>query len=163
MQARYDEAGELAVETTHRVLDRIAGLGPERVTPWTDEVDLAVFNPSPFPVTDVVRLPLDGFPPITGNAAGFAVPPLLALSLQPDVGLTIDGAPARVVPDDASRFRLVPEHQLLAAEFVAADVPAFGWKRLRLAPAPDRPDDVDDGPLIISGRRQRSRWPTTAR
>ena len=144
MQSRYDEAGELAVETTTRILDRVAGLSAERITPWTDAVDLAVFNPSPFPVTDVVRLPLDGFPPITGNAAGFSVPPLLALSLQTDVGLTVDGAPARVVPDHTPRFRLLPEHPLLAAEFVVEDVPAFGWKRVSLAPGPRSDDTVDN-------------------
>jgi alpha-mannosidase len=148
MQARYDEAGELAHETTTRVLERIAGLGAERVSPWTDAVDVAVFNPSPFPVTDVVRLPLDGFPPITGNAAGFSVPPLLALSLQGDVGLTVDGAPARVVPDHTPRFRLLPEHQLLAAEFVVEDIPAFGWKRVAIAPGPRTDDEVDDGLVI---------------
>jgi mannosylglycerate hydrolase len=145
MQARYDEAGELAHETTTRVLERIAGLGSERVSPWTDTVDLAVFNPSPFPVTDVVRLALDGFPPIVGNAAGFSVPPLLALSLQGDVGLTLDGAPARVVADHSARFGLLPEHQLLATEFVVEAVPAFGWKRVPLAPGPRTDDTVDDG------------------
>ncbi|MFL6239839.1 MAG: glycosyl hydrolase-related protein [Actinomycetes bacterium] len=145
MQARYDEAGELAHETTTRVLERIAGLGTERLSPWTDTVDVAVFNASPFPMTDVVRLPLDGFPPIVGNAAGFSVPPLLALSLQGDVGLTIDGAPARVVADHTARFGLLPEHQLLATEFVVEDVPAFGWKRVALAPGPRTDDTVDNG------------------
>ena len=59
MQARYDTAEELAQQTTTRVLERLAGLGPKRRTPAGDQFDVAVFNPSPHSRTDVVRLPLD--------------------------------------------------------------------------------------------------------
>src|SRR5207244_12348862 len=55
MGARYDAAEELASETATRALERIAGLGAERRSPWGESFDLAVFNPSPHPRTDVVR------------------------------------------------------------------------------------------------------------
>ncbi|MBO0731107.1 MAG: hypothetical protein J2P57_17755, partial [Acidimicrobiaceae bacterium] len=38
MLARYDEAEELADETTTRVLSRLAGLATDRSVPWLDEV-----------------------------------------------------------------------------------------------------------------------------
>jgi hypothetical protein len=145
MLGRYAEAGELAEETTSRIIERIAGVGPERITPWSDEVDIAVFNPLPFPVTDVVRLPLDGFPPYSGTTEQFGVHPLLGMSLQRKIGITIDGTPVRLMPDTNPRFRLIPEHRVWVAEIVAADVPAFGWKRLHLAPGEPTPDETDDG------------------
>jgi alpha-mannosidase len=62
MAARFDTAVELADQTTARVLERLAGLGPERRVPWSTELDVAVFNPSPFTRTDVVTIALVGFP-----------------------------------------------------------------------------------------------------
>ncbi|MDX6285171.1 MAG: 2-O-(6-phospho-alpha-D-mannosyl)-D-glycerate hydrolase [Frankiales bacterium] len=149
MQSRYDEAGELASETTHRILDRIAGLGPERRTPWRNDVDVAVFNPSPFPVTDVVRIPVDGFPPVVTSRHEVGIHPLVALSMRPGVGIAVHGVPARVIPGEGERrFRLIPEHDVWETEVVATDVPAFGWKRLRLTPGEPTTDAVDDGRQI---------------
>src|SRR5262249_59375976 len=51
--ARLAEAEGLAHETVARLLGRLAGLGIERRTPWTVEQEIAVFNPSPHPRTDV--------------------------------------------------------------------------------------------------------------
>jgi 2-O-(6-phospho-alpha-D-mannosyl)-D-glycerate hydrolase len=151
MLSRYDEAGELAAETTARMLDRIAGLSTERLSAWADEVDIAVFNPNPYPVTDVVRIPVEGFPPISGNEETYGVHPLTMISLQRS-GIVVDGAPARIVPGDADRrFRLVPEHAVWEAEVIARDVPAYGWRRMRLGRGELARDDVDDGPAISLG------------
>jgi alpha-mannosidase len=153
MQARYDEASELASETTNRVIDRVAGLGPERRTPWRNDVDVAVFNASPFPVTDVVRIPVDAFPPVVTSRSELGIHPLVALSMRHGAGIAVDGVPARVVPGEGERrFRLVPEHDVWETEVVVTDVPAFGWKRLRLTPGEQTSDEVDDGREISTDR-----------
>ncbi len=70
MEGRFDTANGLADATAARLIERIAGLGPERRTPWTEEFDVAVFNPSPHPRTDVVHIAIDGFPPIAQAGDG---------------------------------------------------------------------------------------------
>lgn len=145
MLARYDEAEELAAETTARLLERIAGLDVERETPWSDELDVAVFNPSPFPRTDAVRFALDPRSWIEIRGDEIDVHPLLRAALSAQ-GYTADGRPARILPaDETDRIRLFPERPGLSVELVAADVPAFGWKRVRLRPSAAHPDEEDDG------------------
>lgn len=109
MAARYDTSEEIAAETTTRVIERIAGLGPERRVPWKDSVTLAVFNPSPHPRTDIVRFPLDGYPLFGGSGESESV------------------------------------------KLVATDVPAFGYKLVRLAPSEESADMIDDGREISAG------------
>jgi alpha-mannosidase len=151
MQARYDEAQELADETTQRMLSRLAGLGPERTLRWHDEVDVAVFNPSPHPRTDVVRFPLEGYPFSTIQHYDLAVHPLTLASLM-GKGVTVDGAPARVLVDDTpDRIRVIPEQDPWTVEWVAEAVPAFGWRRYRLALGNAAPDDHDEGREIAAG------------
>ncbi len=151
MLARYDASEELAHETTLRLLERIAGLGTDRQPPRTNEagerlktVRIAVFNPSPHPRSDLVRLPLDGFP--TATAAG--VNPLLSknhfATTTRDRGFTVDGEPARLIPDDGRiRPRLAPDQPVHDVEFVARDLPPFGWKSFELARSPDWPETSD--------------------
>ncbi|MEW6267957.1 MAG: glycosyl hydrolase-related protein, partial [Thermodesulfobacteriota bacterium] len=148
MEARYDAATELARETASRALERIAGLGLERRGAWSADVELAVFNPTPHCRTDVVRFALDPARWLEFRGEGgrhLALHPLLRANLER--GFTIDGVPARVVADHGTdRVRLVPDRAPLAVEAVVRDVPPFGWKRLRLAPAADVPEEVvDDG------------------
>ena len=154
MQARYDTAEELAQQTTTRVLERLAGLGPKRRTPAGDQFDVAVFNPSPHSRTDVVRLPLD---PATwfefgGELArGLSLHPWLLAGLTTQ-GFTVDERPARLVADGTGgRLRLTPETPPQSIEFVAADVPAFGWRRFTVAPSSAHPDHEDDGREITGG------------
>jgi len=145
MEARYYEAHELAGETTARVLERLAGLGAERRVPWTSELDIAVFNPSPRVRTDVVRFELDGFPLYQVTQAGLDVHPF-ALASSAHHGFVVDGAPARmVVTDSPHRVRMLTESPAVDVEFVARDIPAFGWRRYRLAPGPAAPDEHDGG------------------
>ena len=154
MQARYDSAEELAQQTTVRVLERLAGLGPERRTPSTDAFDVAVFNPSPHTRTDVARLVLD---PATWF--GFGGEAAREMSLHPWVlagvttaGFTVDGRPARLVVDATpGRLQLTPEAPPLCVEFVATDVPAFGYRRCRLTPSPAHADESDGGREIGCG------------
>src|ERR1700733_7204612 len=80
MRARYDEAQELADETTLRMLSRLAGMGSERIVPWRDEVEVAVFNPSPHARTDLVRFPLEGYPFNAIKSGHLAVHPLTIAS-----------------------------------------------------------------------------------
>jgi alpha-mannosidase len=150
MLARYDEAEELASETTARILSRLAGLGAKREVAWADELDVAVFNPSPHPRTDVVRFPLDAHPfsAFVGDNQG--VHPL-ALASALGGGITVDGVPARVVVDDsADRVRVFPEQHPWTVEWMATDIPGFGWRRFHLGRGPSAPDQVDDGRAIAA-------------
>lgn len=150
MEPRYDAAIELAGETTRRVLERLAGLGAERRVPWTDEIDVAVFNPSPVPRTEAVRFAFEGHPAfeVTGDAQRLHPATLASLVHR---GVTVDGAPARVLGSaDTGRLRVIPEQVPWDVEFVAAEVPAFGWRRYHLAPGPDVRDEVDSEPTIVS-------------
>jgi hypothetical protein len=152
MGGRFDTAEGLAESTTARVLERIAGLGPERRTAWAEHLDVAVFNPSPHPRTDLVRIPLDGFPPVrqAGDVAELH-PAILAALLRP--GFTVDGAPARMVSaQDPTRFQAITHAAPIDLEVVVAEIPAFGWRRVTVAPN-DRgaPDRVDDGREISAG------------
>jgi hypothetical protein len=148
MDARYDEAVELAGATAARVLERVAGLGAERRVPWTTELDVAVFNPSPFPRTDVVRFALDGFPLYRVRQTGLDVHPF-ALAAMTERGFTVDGEPARTIVDERpARVRMLPESPALDVEFVAREVPAFGWRRYRMTPASEQRDEHDDATEI---------------
>ena len=155
MRARYDAAEELAAETATRVLERLAGLGADRRTPREQEIDLAVFNPSPHSRTDIVRFALepDAWFEFGGDTARtMALHPWLHATLS-TAGFTVDGIPARLVRDDSTcRVRLLPEVPPLSVEFVAANVPAFGWRRFRLAPGPEHAE-VEDGEPVIANEQ----------
>ncbi len=146
MQGRFDTAEGLAESTTARVLERLAGLGPERRTPWSDRLDVAVFNPSPHSRTDVVRIPLDGFPPVRLAGDVQDLHPSILAGLVHS-GFTVDGTPARVVASqDATRFQVITSAAPLDLEVVIEDVPAFGWRRVAIAPSDEAaPDTIDDG------------------
>ena len=150
MLGRYDIAEGLARETTQRMLDRIAGLGARREVPWTQGWDVAVFNPSPDPRTDVVRFPLEPYPPFGGADERFH--PMLAANVRPQ-GFTVDGKPVRHVPAaEPNRVRLIPNQDDWEVEFVAADVPAFGYRTFRLEHVDEKiRDEVDDGRSITAG------------
>lgn len=152
MLARYDAASELAHETTMRVCERIAGLGPQRRVAFTDEPEIAVFNPSPHPRTDVVRFALDAYPPFAGADEPRPIHPLLWANMRPG-GWTVDGKAARLVPhDEGKRVRIINEQRDWAVEFVADDIPSFGYRRFKLERTEEPFDDeVDDGREISAG------------
>jgi hypothetical protein len=146
MQGRYDDAEGLGRATVQRVLERLGGRRGTRTTPWSDTQDVVVFNASPDPGTGVVLVPLDAFPPWRVSAGRFDLHPL---ALSSFTGLSVDGAPARLVPShDPNRVRFLPGSGALDVEFVAHDVPAFGSRRYRLTPAEPVPDTVDGGETI---------------
>src|SRR5207249_3051785 len=107
--------------------------------------DLAVFNPSPHPRTDVVRfapVPRSWIELGVGNEV--SVHPWLQIGLTAE-GYTVDGQPARLVADEGTdRIRLLADVPARTIEFVAAAVPAFGWRRFRLAPSGRHPDLEDE-------------------
>ncbi|MGZ4799764.1 MAG: glycoside hydrolase family 38 N-terminal domain-containing protein [Acidimicrobiia bacterium] len=151
MAARFDTATELADQTTSRMLERLAGLGPERRVPWSTELDIAVFNPSPVVRTDVVSIRLDGYPVYRVSDVTQDIHPL-ALAGALVTGYTANGLPARVTSSpDPGRVRMLNEFPALDVEVVVADIPPFGWRRVRLAPGPESPDQVDDGRDISAG------------
>jgi mannosylglycerate hydrolase len=152
MLGRYDAAEELAHETTMRMCERIAGLSPQRRVAFTDEPDIAVFNPSPHPRTDVVRFNLDAYPPFAGADEPRPIHPLVWANMRPG-GWTVDGRPARlVVNDEGKRVRIINEQRDWAVEFVATDVPAFGYKRFAIRrTTEEHPDEIDDGREISAG------------
>ncbi|MHB8463297.1 MAG: glycoside hydrolase family 38 N-terminal domain-containing protein [Acidimicrobiales bacterium] len=145
MLTRYDNTIGLARETTARALERLSGLDPARSVEWRDGTDVAVWNPSPHPRTDVVRFALDAHPVFMIGSPGDEIHPVVLASLTSQ-GMTIDGAPARVVEsEDDGRVRLTPEQKAWDVEWIANDVPAFGHKRYRLAPGPACPAQRDAG------------------
>lgn len=152
MLARYDAAEEMARETTMRMCERIAGLGPQRRVAFTDEPEIAVFNPSPHPRTDVVRFNLDAYPPFAGQDEPRPIHPLVWANMRPG-GWTVNGEPARlVVHDEGKRVRITNEQRDWAVEFVAKDVPAFGYARFRIGRTDvEHPDEIDDGREISAG------------
>ena len=152
MLSRYDAAEELGRETTERVLERLAGLATERTTAWSDEPDLAVFNPSPHPRSDVVRFALDPWPGmLSGLSEQRGAHPLLIANLR-EQGYTADGAPVRFVPSTRDGRSWPADQRPFDLEFVVRDVPAFGWRRVRLERCPERaPDETDQGREIESG------------
>ncbi len=146
MVARYDDAEGLGVATLQRLLERLAGLAVTRETPWRDGQDVVVFNASAAPRTDVVRVPLEAFPPWRVSVTRFDMHPLAMPTFH---GVTVDGRPARLVQsDDPTRVRFLPGLGGLDVEFVAADVPAFGTRRYNVAPADELLDADDDGRVI---------------
>ena len=68
------------------------------------------------------------------------------------MGFTVDGAPARAVAsEDQRRVRWMPGQQPLDLEVVVDDVPAFGWRRLRVRLSDPIDDEEDDGREIEAG------------
>jgi hypothetical protein len=152
MHGRYDTAEGLAESTTLRTLERLAGLGLERRTPWSERFDVAVFNPSPHIRTDVVRIPIDGFPPIRQAGDVNDLHPVLLAGLV-QRGFTADGMPARIVASaDPTRFQVITQTAPIDLEVVVEDVPAFGWRRIAVAPNDvSAPDSIDDGNQVDAG------------
>ncbi len=149
MVARYDDAEGLATATLQRALERIAGQNDVRDTPSGEAQAAVVFNASASPRTDVVRVPLEGFPPWWASITRFDMHPLSMPSFR---GVTVDGRPARLVAaDDPTRVRFLPGLGGLDVEFVAVDVPAFGARRYSVEPAPAALDEVDDRRAIDAG------------
>ncbi len=137
MRPRFDTARELADQTATRCLERLAGLGAERRPPWTGEFDVLVANPSPRQRTDVVRFPFDFHPYVVPEANPLdAVHPTVLHDLG-RMRFTVDGEPARLVPAEVGRLKLVPERGVFDLEFVARDVPPLGVRRARVRLAPD--------------------------
>ncbi len=149
MQARYDDAEGLGTATVQRVLERIAGQNITRDTPKSEAQTAVVFNASATARTDVVRIPLDGFPPWWASMTRFDMHPLSMPSFR---GVTVDGRPARLVAGvDSTRVRFLPGLGGLDVEFVAVDVPAFGAKSYTVEPTGAALDEVDEHPAIDAG------------
>jgi len=82
VRARFDDVEGLATQTATRILERLAGLEIERCVPWSVEQEIVVFNPSPHPRTDVVRVSLDAYPAMRLPLGQPEFPPLLIASLS---------------------------------------------------------------------------------
>lgn len=151
MLGRYDYAFEIARETAKRECERIAGLDVTRRIDWSDEITLAVFNPSPHTRTDVVRFPVQGYPPFD-NSEHHSIHPLNWINMRLDKGWEVDGRAARRVPVEThDRVRIINEQSDFDVEFVAADVPAFGYRTFSLKPTDAHAEVVDDGRTITNG------------
>ena len=85
-----------------------------------------------------------------------ALPGLLECAVM-DVGrsggFTVDGAPARLVPaEEDGRLVLIPGRAAFDVEFPARDVPAFGFRRVRLARVDGA--DAEAERRVAPGRRK---------
>jgi len=152
MEPRYDTCEELARETTLRALERLSGHGVARATPSGDAIELAVWNPSPFPRAGVARFALDPWPSMQSNESGpffhrWLLPP------REGTGFRADGVPARVVAGNPDgRFLIAAASEARDLELVVGEIPAFGWRRVRLeAVAEAAPDVVDAEREIACG------------
>ncbi|HSQ00929.1 MAG TPA: glycosyl hydrolase-related protein, partial [Candidatus Dormibacteraeota bacterium] len=151
VMGRYDSAAGLARETVSRLLERLAGHDVERRTPDVVEHDVAVFNPSPHPRTDVVHVALDPYPGFSLRV-GEPLLPRFTIAAFEEPGFAIDGQPVRIVPSlDPERTRWLPIQSPLDLEFVASDVPAFGYRRFTLTRVARPEETVDDGREIAAG------------
>ena len=151
MAGRTATAVELADETTARVLQRLAGLGMDRHVPWETGVQLAVFNPSPRPRTDMVRIPLDGFPLFRLSYDGADVHPL-SMAAGTVAGYEVNGRPVRLIwSEDPDRVRIIEDWPAVDVELVVEDVPSLGYRRVELVPSEAHDDVVDDGRTIGDG------------
>ncbi len=152
MRPRFAAAGELASETTDRALERLAGLGAARRPPWSDELELAVFNPSPHRRTDRVRFAFDPHPYLVPSPDPTRMIHPMALHDLSGASFTADGRPARWLPDAGSeRPALVADRPRQVLEFVAEDVPAFGWKRVSVRRAARLEACVEDVSRVEAG------------
>lgn len=151
VMGRYESAAGLTRETVHRVLDRLAGHDVERRTPDVVVHDVAVFNPSPHPRTDIVHVALDPYPALSLQVGQPQFPRFTIAALE-EPGFAIDGQPVRVVPSgDPERTRWLPIQAPLDLEFVAADVPAFGYRRYTLTHTARPVEEEDHGREIAAG------------
>lgn len=151
---RYDSAAGLTRETVARLLERLAGHDVERRTPDVVEHEVAVFNPSPHPRTDVVRVALESYPALSLRVGQPQFPRFTIAALE-EPGFAIDGQPVRVVPSgDPTRTRWLPIESPLDVEFVAADVPPFGYRRYTLTRIARPQEDDDHGnEIAVDGLR----------
>jgi mannosylglycerate hydrolase len=151
VRGRFEDVEGLATQTVTRLLERLAGLGAERRVPSTLEHEVAVFNPTPHPRTDVVRVPLEAYPAMQLSLGRPEFSPLLLAALD-SPGFAVDGQPARIVrSDDPTRVRWLPGQEPFDVEFVAAAVPPLGCRRFRLTPSEPVDEVIDDGRAIESG------------
>jgi hypothetical protein len=133
MRARFDAARELAVETARRSLERVAGLATVRRGSWTDELELAVFNPSPHARTDRVRFAIDPHPFMVPSVRPQDMMHPALLRGAGEGSYQGEGAPLRsTAASEPGRLCLIPDRAPPDLELVARDVPAFGWKRVRV-------------------------------
>ena len=95
---------------------------------------LAVFNPSPHPRTDVVRIPVDGFPPLrlAGDIQELHPAVLAGLVRR---GFTVERRTPRGSSHhrDRTRFQVITDHAPFDLEVVVENVPAFGWRRVAVS------------------------------
>ncbi len=136
MEGRYDQAFELARETGRRCQERLVGGLPTRETPTRQPFEVAVFNPSPHMRTEVVRVALDATPSMPLGEEGISYHPVLAANSE-QTRFLADGVPVRMLPARADgRFFFGSFNQAMDIELIVRDVPALGWRRVQLEPAP---------------------------
>ena len=149
--ARYDQAEELANETTDRLLQRLAGAPLVRRTPWSDSLEVAVFNPSPFWRSDCARISLESEPWLEFRGEydrSVQVHPFLGAS-ENISGFLADGVPATLFDEpEREGIRMAPGLLPRCIEFLVQDVPPLGWKKISLKPGSENPDEVDAGRSI---------------
>ena len=63
----------------------------------------------------------------------------------------VDGAPARLVPAETGRVKLIPERGVFDLEFVARDVPALGHRRVRVTRTEEAIDTADAEEVVTPG------------
>lgn len=151
MQVRFSRVTERARTTAERALSLLATGQPSRSGRWDGGVDLAVFNPNPFPVSGLVEHWFDADPPYAVDDGRLSSPPLL-LATNAAEGLAVDGRPARLLQRPNERqFLWETSSDDRGVQFPVEDVPALGWRRVRLTAAPRQDDIVDDGREIAVG------------
>lgn len=145
MRPRFFAAQSLADETARRVMERVAGQPQTRQTPASEPIEVAVFNPSPYPRSGVVRMALDGGPALLSGEEGLIYHPVLAAN-RPRGGYTADGKIVRFIPGDSDgRFFFNVHQHSIDLEIPVDDVPAFGYKRVALLPAEHAAQHIDEG------------------
>jgi mannosylglycerate hydrolase len=146
--ARGVGATAAARAAAHRIGGRLAGAAPDHLAPWSDEWDVAVWNPLPWPRRAVVAIPVNGWPAFRVRGPGIERHPAHVASLDGG-GFLVDGGPCRVADcADADADRFSPDQRLVELR-TEVELPAMGWTRVRVSRGESTTDVVDDDVHLV--------------
>jgi hypothetical protein len=151
VMGRYEGAAGLARETVNRLLERLAGHDVERRRPDVVEPDVAVFNRRRIRAPTSCASALEPYPTLSLRGGPAAVSPLSPLAALEEPGSPSTDSRYGSSARSTRAHALVARRSALDVEFVAADVPAFGYRRFTLSASRDRRKRMTMAARIAAG------------